>query len=102
MLRSGEESNPSPSRPERRRPRERPPSDPGSAEYSGRRAEYHYKQLAASWSSCPECGGGRLLRPTARHLRAVPEAQGVCADCESAFMLDPDGLIRFLQARRQP
>ena len=101
MLRSSEDQAPSP-RPERRRPRPSQSFDPTSAEYHGRLAEHLFLQLAANWSSCPECGGRRLLRPTSRHLRAIPEAQGVCADCESCFLLDPDGLVRLLQARRQP
>ena len=67
-------------------------------EYSARRGEYRYLQLLQLWGSCSECGGHRLMRPARTQRVRIPEAAGICSDCESAFMLI-EGNVRLIRPR---
>ena len=71
----------------------------GSGEFQARRLEHDYQQLASVFSSCSQCGGHDLSRPTRVQRLVIPETIGVCSDCEATFMLDASNLPRLLRQR---
>jgi hypothetical protein len=75
-----------------------PPAD-ASVEFRARRGEWRYQQLLQAFAGCPVCGGHRLLPPDRAQRGRIPEAAGVCADCESALMLSEGGEVRVLRER---